>query len=136
MQVVSVWNVGVEIAAAPNMVATGFLQKMLHQDLAWVLWLAAAPFSIAMSIGLYYVRMMPPETEIMPGGYGGGGEGARGAGADERPLEAPAGGVVGAALLLDDGGHPIPIRQFTTNDRGGGVVVIAGHWRDDAWKEA
>jgi len=71
VQAVSVWNVGVKTAAAQNMVAIGFLQKMLHQDITWLQWLvAAAPFSIAMSIGLYFVMMwmMPPETDTVPGG--------------------------------------------------------------------
>lgn len=71
VQSVSVWNVGVKTAAAQNMVAIGFVQKMLHQDITWLQWLvAAAPFSIAMSIGLYFIMMwmLPPETSTVPGG--------------------------------------------------------------------
>ena len=71
VQAVSVWNVGVKTAAAQNMVAIGFLQKILHQDITWLHWLvAAAPFSIAMSVGLYFVMMwmLPPETDTVPGG--------------------------------------------------------------------
>ena len=71
VQAVSIWNVGVKTAAAQNMVAIGFLQKMLHQDITWLRWLvAAAPFSIVMSVGLYFVMMwmMPPETDTVPGG--------------------------------------------------------------------
>ena len=71
VQAVSVWNVGVKTAAAQNMVAIGFVQKMLHQDITWLQWLvAAAPFSIAMSVGLYFVMMwmLPPETATVPGG--------------------------------------------------------------------
>ena len=66
VQAVSVWNVGVKTAAAQNMVAIGFVQKMLHQDITWLQWLvAAAPFSIAMSVALYFVMMwmLPPETD-------------------------------------------------------------------------
>lgn len=71
VQAVSVWNVGVKTAAAQNMVAIGFVQKMLHQDITWLQWLvAAAPFSIAMSVALYFVMMwmLPPETATVPGG--------------------------------------------------------------------
>jgi anion transporter len=53
------------------MVAVGFIQKTLGQDVTWLSWLiTAAPFSIAMSFGLYFImtRMMPPETEEIPGG--------------------------------------------------------------------
>ncbi len=63
VQAISVWNVGVKTAAAQNMVAIGFVQKMLHQDITWLQWLiAAAPFSIALSVALYFVMMcmLPP----------------------------------------------------------------------------
>jgi anion transporter len=71
VQAVSIWNVGIKTAAAQNMVAIGFIQKTLGQDVTWLSWLlAAAPFSILMSIGLYVVmmRMMPPEAETISGG--------------------------------------------------------------------
>ena len=53
------------------MVAIGFIQRMLGEDITWISWLiAAAPFSIAMSIGLYFImmKMMPPETDEIAGG--------------------------------------------------------------------
>ena len=71
VQAISVWNVGVKTAAAQNMVAIGFIQKMLGHDITWLHWLvAAAPFSIALSVGLYFVMMvmLPPETDTVPGG--------------------------------------------------------------------
>jgi anion transporter len=71
VQAVSIWNVGIKTAAAQNMVALGFIQKMLGQDITWLNWLiAAAPFAIVMSIGLYAVmmKMMPPEAKEIPGG--------------------------------------------------------------------
>lgn len=71
VQAVSVWNVGVKTAAAQNMIAIGYVQKLLHQDITWLQWLiAAAPFSIVMSICLYFIMMtmLPPETDIVPGG--------------------------------------------------------------------
>jgi len=71
VQAVSIWNVGIKTAAAQNMVAVGFIQKMLGHDVTWFEWfVAAAPFSIAMSVGLYAIMMlmMPPETREIPGG--------------------------------------------------------------------
>jgi solute carrier family 13 (sodium-dependent dicarboxylate transporter), member 2/3/5 len=71
VQAVSIWNIGIKTAAAQNMIAVGFFHTILHQDITWLSWLiAAAPFSILMSIGLYFIMMtmMPPETREMPGG--------------------------------------------------------------------
>ena len=71
VQAVSIWNVGIKTAAAQNLVAIGFIQKILGHDITWIGWFAAAaPFSILLSIGLYFImmRMMPPETEEIPGG--------------------------------------------------------------------
>jgi anion transporter len=71
VQAVSIWNVGIKTAAAQNMVAVGFIQKALGHDITWLNWLiAAAPFSILMSIGLYFIMMamMPPEAKEIPGG--------------------------------------------------------------------
>jgi di/tricarboxylate transporter len=70
-QGISIWNVGVKTAAAQNMIALGYIQKMLGHDITWVDWLvAAAPFSIALSIALYAVMtmMLPPEADSVPGG--------------------------------------------------------------------
>ena len=71
VQAVSIWNVGIKTAAAQNMVAVGFIQKMLGHDITWLSWLiAAAPFAILLSIGLYFIMMsmMPPEAKEIPGG--------------------------------------------------------------------
>jgi anion transporter len=74
VQTASIWNVGIKTAAAQNMVAIGFIEKAFNQTITWGEWLvAAAPFSILMSIALYFVmtRMMPPELEEAPGGVQG-----------------------------------------------------------------
>jgi anion transporter len=74
VQTASIWNVGIKTAAAQNMVAIGFIEKAFNQAITWGEWLvAAAPFSILMSIALYFVmtRMMPPELEEAPGGVQG-----------------------------------------------------------------
>jgi len=70
-QAASIWNVGIKTAAAQNMVAIGFVEKMLKETITYPEWLlAAAPWSILMSIALYFVMMklMPPETEEIAGG--------------------------------------------------------------------
>ena len=70
-QAVSIWNVGIKTAAAQNMVAIGFIEKILKGSITWLDWfIAAAPFSVLMSIALYFImtRMMPPETEEIIGG--------------------------------------------------------------------
>src|SRR5579872_2250293 len=71
VQAVSIWNIGIKTAAAQNMVAIGFIQKTLGHDITWLSWLvAAAPLSIALSVGLYFIMMlmMPPEAKEIPGG--------------------------------------------------------------------
>jgi solute carrier family 13 (sodium-dependent dicarboxylate transporter), member 2/3/5 len=71
VQAVSIWNIGIKTSSAQNMIAWGFFQKLLGQDITWLDWLiAAAPFSIALSAGLYFIMMamMPPEAKEIPGG--------------------------------------------------------------------
>lgn len=67
----SLWNVGIKTAAAQNMIAVGFIEKQLNYSISWLEWfIAAAPFSAIMSVVLYFVllKMMPPETDRIPGG--------------------------------------------------------------------
>jgi anion transporter len=67
----SIWNVGIKTAAAQNMVALGFIEKMLGKTVTWGEWfIAAAPFAAIMSVVLYYVLMwvMPPETKEIENG--------------------------------------------------------------------
>jgi anion transporter len=71
VQTASIWNVGIKTAAAQNMVAIGFMEKMLHASITWLDWfIAAAPFGVIMSVALYFImtRMMPPEARNVPGG--------------------------------------------------------------------
>lgn len=86
VQTASIWNVGIKTAAAQNMVAIGFIEKMLQKTITWLDWLiAAAPFGVLMSIALYFVmtRMMPPEIKDVPGGR----EGIRKSLADLGPMK-------------------------------------------------
>ena len=68
----SIWNVGIKTASAQNMVALGFMEKMLNKSITWGEWfIAAAPFAAIMSVALYYILMkiMPPETKEIAGGH-------------------------------------------------------------------
>ncbi|WP_378951585.1 DASS family sodium-coupled anion symporter [Pelosinus sp. sgz500959] len=67
----SIWNVGIKTAAAQNMIALGFIEKMLGKTITWMDWfIAAAPYAVIMSIVLYYLllKLMPPEVDEIAGG--------------------------------------------------------------------
>ncbi len=71
VQAVSIWNIGIKTAAAQNMVALEFIDKQLNEDVSWGAWfMYAAPWSIIMSVILYFVmlRLIKPETEVLEGG--------------------------------------------------------------------
>lgn len=71
VQAVSIWNIGIKTAAAQNIVAVNFINQNLGHDVSWGEWfLYAAPWSILMSIALYFImiKVMPPERESIEGG--------------------------------------------------------------------
>lgn len=71
VQSVSIWNIGIKTGAAQNMVALGFIEKEFGVSVAWSSWfLYAAPWSIIMSVVLYFVMMklIKPETQVVEGG--------------------------------------------------------------------
>ncbi|MDK9852545.1 SLC13 family permease [Staphylococcus equorum] len=71
VQAVSIWNVGIKTAAAQNIVATNFINDQLGIDISWGQWfLYAGPWSILMSIALYFImlKVMPPEVNEISGG--------------------------------------------------------------------
>lgn len=70
-QGISIWNVGIQTAAAQNLLTVGFMEKMLGERVAWSDWLiAGAPWSILMSVVLLVVvfKLLPPETDQLQGG--------------------------------------------------------------------
>lgn len=70
-QAASIWNIGVKTAAAQNMVALGFMEKSLGYGVSWGQWLLyAAPFSVIMSVILYFLmlRVVPLEMDEIPNG--------------------------------------------------------------------
>ena len=67
----SIWNVGIQTAAAQNLLTVGFMDKMLGGRVTWLDWLiAGAPWSIIMSAILIVVvlKMLPPEADSIAGG--------------------------------------------------------------------
>ena len=70
-QAVSIWNIGIKTGAAQNMVAIGFIKDQFGVDISWGAWfLYAAPFSILMSIALFFIMitLIKPETDKIEGG--------------------------------------------------------------------
>lgn len=70
-QAASIWNIGVKTAAAQNMVALGFIEESFGQGISWGQWfLYAAPFSMIMSVILYFImlKVVPPEMDEIPNG--------------------------------------------------------------------
>ncbi|WP_082683153.1 DASS family sodium-coupled anion symporter [Entomohabitans teleogrylli] len=72
-QATSIWNVGIQTSAAQNLLSMGFIHKTLGAEhaISWLDWLlAGAPWSLAMSVILYFLarKLLPPETETVEGG--------------------------------------------------------------------
>ena len=70
-QAVSIWNIGIKTAAAQNLVALGFINTEFGVDISWGEWfLYAAPFSVIMSVVLFFVmvKLIKPETDNISSG--------------------------------------------------------------------
>lgn len=70
-QATSIWNVGIQTAAAQNLLTAGFMQQILGERVSWADWLiAGAPWSLLMSLVLLFtvLKLLPPETNQIPGG--------------------------------------------------------------------
>ncbi|AJC22260.1 DASS family sodium-coupled anion symporter [Pandoraea pulmonicola] len=70
-QATSIWNIGIQTAAAQNLLTVGFMDKMLGSRITWAEWLVAgAPWAVIMSVILVVLvlRMMPPEADAIAGG--------------------------------------------------------------------
>lgn len=73
VQSISIWNIGIKTAAAQNMVALGFMETQFGIDFSWGAWfLYAAPWSIIMSVVLYFVmtRLIKPDMPDLNGQRG------------------------------------------------------------------
>lgn len=73
-QATSIWNIGIQTAAAQNLLTVGFMQKMLGESVSWADWLiAGAPWAVIMSVILIFVtlKLLPPEAQALEGGKEG-----------------------------------------------------------------
>lgn len=71
VQSISIWNVGIKTSAAQNMVALGFIEQAFGETISWGQWfMYAAPWSIIMSILLYFImlKVIPPEANEIKNG--------------------------------------------------------------------
>jgi solute carrier family 13 (sodium-dependent dicarboxylate transporter), member 2/3/5 len=67
----SIWNIGIQTAAAQNLLLVGFMDKLLGERVSWIDWLiAGAPWAVLMSLVLLFtvLKLLPPETERIAGG--------------------------------------------------------------------
>lgn len=67
----SIWNIGIQTAAAQNLLLVGFMDKLLGARVSWIEWLVAgAPWAMLMSVVLLFIviRLLPPETDSVAGG--------------------------------------------------------------------
>lgn len=67
----SIWNIGIQTAAAQNLLLVGFMDKLLGERVSWIDWLiAGAPWAVLMSFVLLVIvlKLLPPETERIAGG--------------------------------------------------------------------
>lgn len=70
-QSISIWNVGIKTAAAQNLVALNFIEDSMGRSVSWGQWfLWAAPWSVLMSIALFFIMRwaIKPEVDRMDGG--------------------------------------------------------------------
>ncbi len=61
-----IWAMGIATGAAQNVYVNALMERTLHIRISWIDWLiVGAPFSIAMSVALYFVlmHMMKPKPE-------------------------------------------------------------------------
>jgi solute carrier family 13 (sodium-dependent dicarboxylate transporter), member 2/3/5 len=65
-----IWAMGIATGAAQNVYVNALMDRTIHIRIAWIDWLiVGAPFSIAMSVALYFVlmRMMAPTAAEQAG---------------------------------------------------------------------
>jgi solute carrier family 13 (sodium-dependent dicarboxylate transporter), member 2/3/5 len=61
-----IWAMGIATGAAQNVYVNALMERTIHVRISWIDWLiVGAPFSIALSIALYFVlmRMMAPKAD-------------------------------------------------------------------------
>lgn len=98
-QATSIWNVGIQTAAAQNLLTVGFMDRMLGGRVAWSDWLVAGtPWAIIMSAILLFAifRLLPPESDEISGGK----EAVEAALRELGPMTAPQKRLMAVSILL------------------------------------
>ncbi|ROR21693.1 anion transporter [Comamonas sp. BIGb0124] len=98
-QATSIWNVGIQTAAAQNLLTVGFMEKMIGQRVSWSDWLiAGAPWSLIMSVVLVVLvlKLLPPEDRS--GTLGG--EAVQASYAELGPMTGPQKRLMAVSILL------------------------------------
>jgi sodium-dependent dicarboxylate transporter 2/3/5 len=66
-----IWAMGIATGAAQNVYVNALMDRTIHVQISWLDWLAVgAPFSVALSIALYFLlmsMMAPKPNEVLPG---------------------------------------------------------------------
>ena len=98
-QATSIWNVGIQTAAAQNLLTVGFMEKMIGQRVSWSDWLiAGAPWSLIMSVVLVVLvlKLLPPEDRS--GTLGG--EAVQASYAELGPMTGPQKRLMAVSIML------------------------------------
>ncbi len=67
----TIWSIGIKTATPQNMVGLNFIEKAFPYSVSWLQWfLAAAPWSVVMTIVLYFglIVLVPQETKAISSG--------------------------------------------------------------------
>lgn len=98
----SIWNIGIQTAAAQNLLLVGFMDKLLGERVSWIDWLiAGAPWAVLMSFVLLFIVLAAAAGNRADSRWQGSrGPFARRTRADDLGAEAPARRVHRAAAVL------------------------------------
>lgn len=133
----SIWNVGIQTAAAQNLLTAGFMEKMLGARVTWADWLVAgAPWAIIMSAIMLVVvlKLLPPESDAIAGGKEAVAQSLAdlgpATGAQKRLL-----GVMAALLLLWATEGKLHRFDTTSTTYAGLVVLLLPRFGVMTWKD-
>lgn len=136
-QATSVWNVGIQTAAAQNLLTTDFIHQVTGQSIGWTTWLlAGAPWALLMSVALYYLvhRLMPAKSVSIQGGQ----DSIRQALAELGPMSRQEKTLLGTVLVLlvlwATGGKLHSLDTATVTSAGLAFLLLPGvgvmNWKD------
>ncbi|WP_462380303.1 DASS family sodium-coupled anion symporter [Pseudomonas sp. Marseille-QA0892] len=133
----SIWNIGIQTAAAQNLLTVGFMDKILGERVSWIDWLiAGAPWAVLMSGVLLVVvlKLLPPEQD----GVSGGKDAIAGQLRELGPMTGPQKRLLAVSLILlafwatEGKLHSL---DTTTTAYAGLVLLMLPHVGVMAWKD-